>query len=208
MTQSENSVWSYHTSMLKTDSVVIVGAASGIGLVTYAAATLHGFKAPFSAVAQSAGLSIVLMSVVSASCREILRRRQSTKGTPLAERFPIRAFLATALASLFLTTALTRTHLESGVAIYQGRQYLEAGEYQAAAESFSRVIELAPERAKGYCLRGLAKFRAGQTEQAYDDLQFALKLQPENRTAQTLFMATLDQMNTSTEPNVDDELAN
>ncbi len=70
------------------------------------------------------------------------------------------------------------------------------------------MVELAPDRAKGYCLRGLAMHYSGQTDAAYDDLQLALELQPENRAAQTLLMATLERMNPTDALQTDTEAVN
>lgn len=208
MSQSDQSVWAYHRSNLKADSLVIAAAVAGLGLVSFAAASLHRVNAPATMVAQSCGIGIVLLLTISMCGRELLRRRGLSKGEPLASRFPKTAVIATFLGSLFLTTAFTRTHLETGIAVFQGRQLLEAGEYQAAADCFERVIELAPNQSKGYCLRGLAQFRAGNTQAAYDDLQLALKLQPEDKTAQAVFMATLDRMSEVAEPESEDEMKN
>lgn len=197
MPQSDQSAWNYHLQHLKADGLVIAGAVSGLGLIAWGAATLHGISSPLAMVAQSSVLGAVALAAITMCSRELLRRRGLDKGQPLAGRFPKSAFAAAFLGSLFLTAALTRTHLESGVAMFEGRQHLEAGEYLAAAECFERVIELAPKQAKGYCLRGIARFRAGETLAAYDDLQLALKLQPNNPVAQTALMAAVEQMDTA-----------
>jgi len=203
MPQTDNSTWAYHRSMLKADGLVIAGAVTGISLVTLVAATLHESNAPFIVALKGCASAAVLLTTLSIAGRELLRRKGLTAGRPLASRFPKSAYMATCLATLTLTVALTRTHLETGIAVYQGRQHFAVGDYKAAADCFGRVIELAPDRAKGYCLRGLANYYSGQTDAAYDDLQIALKLQPENRAAQTLFMATLEQMSPDDEPDAE-----
>ena len=208
MPKTDNSVWAYHRSMLKADGLVIAGAVSGIGIVTQVAVTLHEFSNPVGVAFKGCAAAAILLTAISVAGRELLRRKSLTTGRPLAARFPKSAYIATCLASLTLTVALTRTHLETGVAVYQGRQHLAVGDYQAAADCFSRVIELAPDRAKGYCLRGLAMYYSGQTDAAYDDLQLALELQPENRAAQTLFMATLERKSPTEALKTDTEAMN
>lgn len=194
MPQTDTSAWAYHRSMLKADSLVIAGAVTGVGLVTFTATTLHESNSPMAVVAQACVSTALLLTVLSIAGRALLRSRGLATGRPLVVRFPKSAFLATCLGCVVLTSAMSRNHLESGVAVYRGRQHLQVGNYQAAAECFTRVVELSPNTARGYCLRGLAMFYSGQTHEAYDDLQIALKLQPENRAAQTLFMATIDQL--------------
>jgi tetratricopeptide (TPR) repeat protein len=76
------------------------------------------------------------------------------------------------------------------LAMQQGAQAMESGNFAAAVEAYTTATRLAPEFAEGYLNLGLASFQAGQLDHARTALEKALKLKPGLRGA-NLFLGIL-----------------
>jgi len=61
-----------------------------------------------------------------------------------------------------------------------GSEYVERGEWERAIQHFSQAISTAPENASGHSHRARCYWAAGNLESARDDLQTAIRLDPEN----------------------------
>ena len=61
----------------------------------------------------------------------------------------------------------------------QGNDFYEQGQWDLAIEEYSLALELNPQYAKAYSIRGDAYTKLGDTEQAMVDLNRAITLDPE-----------------------------
>lgn len=95
---------------------------------------------------------------------------------------------------LLVTGGISRNALESGVYYQIGQRQLANQDYLAAAETFSRFINVEPKKSIGYYKRGFSMFKAGQLDQAYADLKVAIERQPRDWNSRVLFLGTLDRL--------------
>jgi tetratricopeptide (TPR) repeat protein len=199
MTEQNNSTRKYHLTRLKADATIIGGALLAVGVTLTGIVLLHDQLSAIKLVAGATlGLTVFLVALTTFG-REVLRRLGRTDDHPVASRYPGSVFSAAFVTCLFLTAMVSRSQIESGIDYRAGLQQLERGEYQAAAESFSNYIELLPTRPAGYYYRGLARYRAGQLEQAFSDLQVAIDRQPRDWNTRLLYLGTLERLGRSAE---------
>ena len=199
MTQQNNSTRGYHITHLKADATIIGGALLAIGTTLTGIVLLHDQASAVGLVAGATLGMAAFLSGLTMLGREVLRRFGRTDDSPVAAQHPRKVFAFAFVSCLCLTTLVGRSHLESGLEYRAGLQQIERGEYQAAADSFSRYIELLPTRPAGYYYRGLALYRAGQLEQAYSDLQIAITRQPSDWNTRLLYLGTLERLGRSSE---------
>ena len=129
--------------------------------------------------------------------REMFRRRRAQLPNQPASAVPSRPVALFAFSMVFgllVTGGISRNALESGVYYQIGQRQLANQDYLAAAETFSRFINVEPKKSIGYYKRGFSMFKAGQLDQAYADLKVAIERQPRDWNSRVLFLGTLDRL--------------
>ncbi len=94
------------------------------------------------------------------------------------------------LATLWLITATAALAQGAGqpdasALLAQGNQQFAQQQYAQAVETFTQVIQLAPQDSVAYNSRGTAYFYLGKKDLALDDFTMAIKLDPRNAHAYT-----------------------
>lgn len=201
------SVLQYHLTKLRTDGAIIGGAVLSVAITLSALIVLQeNWNGLWVVPATVAGLVGFLVPVVM-SIRELFRRQRQSEVFSFGNARPFTVFAASLAFGMLLTAGVSKNALQSGMYYQLGQRDLANEDYAAATENFTRYIELAPGHAVGYYKRGLAKYEAGQLEDAYVDLKAAVERQPRDWNSRLLFLGTLERLGRTDELNAELELA-
>jgi len=212
-TTSRTSALQYHLTKLKTDGAIIGGALVAVATTLSLLVVLQeNWSGLWVVPATLIGLLVFLVPGAVA-IREVFRRQQksdakiATASIAAARQSPLTVFAMSLAFGMLLTGGVLKNSLQSGVYYQLGQRHLAAREYTAAAEDFTRYIELAPTHAVGYYKRGLAMYKAGRLEQAYGDLKTAVRQQPRDWKSRLLLLGTLERLGRPDELNTELEFA-
>jgi Tfp pilus assembly protein PilF len=68
---------------------------------------------------------------------------------------------------------------------FRGHAYLEAGQYQAAINDFTKAIDLDSQAIYGWRMRGRAYYFLNQFDNAMSDYRAALRIDPQDNSTNT-----------------------